>query len=89
MTSRRGFLGFIASLPFVGYVSDYVPVILTKRIFGGNPHISFAKCGTKKSRNKLKDLYCSPEAMEDIRNWSIYQKDEVTRREIYCGIPKE
>lgn len=84
MTSRRSFLGFIASLPFF----DWIPTS-KKRIFGGNSHIGFAKCGTEASRNKLKDLYISPEAMEDLRNWSVYQKDEITRREIYCGIPKE
>jgi DNA polymerase III delta prime subunit len=33
----------------------------------------------------LTDLYVSPEAMEDIRNWGIDQVDEVTRREIYTA----
>ena len=32
---------------------------------------------------RLSDLYCSPEAIEDIRNWGVDQIDEVTRREIY------
>lgn len=77
MTSRRSFLGFVASLPFF----DWIPTS-KKRIFGGNlKNVKFALCGTKESRNKLKDLYCSPEAMEDIRNWSVIEKD--TRREIY------
>ena len=35
------------------------------------------------NRGKLTDLYLSPEALEDIRNWGIDQVDEVTRREIY------
>ena len=35
------------------------------------------------SRGVMTDLYCSPEAIEDIRNWGIDQVDEVTRREIY------
>ena len=35
------------------------------------------------SRGAMSDLYCSPEAIEDIRNWGIDQVDEVTRREIY------
>ena len=35
------------------------------------------------SRGAMTDLYCSPEAIEDIRNWGIDQVDEVTRREIY------
>ena len=35
------------------------------------------------SRGAMTDLYCSPEAIEDIRNWGIDQVDEVTRRENY------
>lgn len=37
------------------------------------------------NRGMLTDLYVSPEAMEDIRNWGIDQLDEVTRREIYVA----
>jgi hypothetical protein len=37
------------------------------------------------NRGKLTDLYISPEAMEDIRNWGIDQVDETTRREIYTA----
>lgn len=37
------------------------------------------------NRGMLTDLYVSPEAMEDIRNWGIDQVDEVTRREIYTA----
>jgi hypothetical protein len=33
----------------------------------------------------LTDLYVSPEAMEDIRNWGLDQVDEITRREIYTA----
>jgi hypothetical protein len=36
-------------------------------------------------RGRLTDLYVSPEALEDIRNWGIDQVDEVTRREIYSA----
>ena len=35
------------------------------------------------NRGKLTDLYLSPEALEDIRNWGLDQVDEITRREIY------
>ena len=35
------------------------------------------------NRGSLTDLYLSPEALEDIRNWGIDQVDEGTRREIY------
>lgn len=37
------------------------------------------------NRGQLTDLYVSPEAQEDIRNWGIDQIDEVTRREIYVA----
>lgn len=37
------------------------------------------------NRGLLTDLYVSPEAMEDIRNWGLDVVDEVTRREIYLA----
>jgi hypothetical protein len=40
---------------------------------------------TSANRGLLTDLYVSPEAMEDIRNWGLDQVDEVTRREIYTA----
>ena len=36
-------------------------------------------------RGRLTDLYVSPEALEDVRNWGMDQVDEVTRREIYTA----
>ena len=36
-------------------------------------------------RGKLTDLYFSPEALEDIRNWGLDQVDDVTRREIFLA----
>jgi hypothetical protein len=43
--------------------------------------------GNSASNNRgiLTDLYVSPEAMEDIRNWGVDIVDEVTRREIYTA----
>lgn len=38
---------------------------------------------TSVNRGKLTDLYVSPEAIEDIRNWNVDQVDETTRREIF------
>jgi len=37
------------------------------------------------NRGRLTDLYVSPEALEDVRNWGLDQVDEVTRREIYIA----
>jgi hypothetical protein len=48
-----------------------------RRFVGGN--------STSVNRGMLTDLYVSPEAMEDIRNWGIDQVDEITRREIYVA----
>jgi hypothetical protein len=43
--------------------------------------------GNSSSNNRgvLTDLYVSPEAMEDLRNWNVDQVDEITRREIYTA----
>ena len=37
------------------------------------------------NRGRLTDIYLSPEALEDIRNWGVDQVDEITRREIYVA----
>ena len=37
------------------------------------------------SRSRLTDLYLSPEAIEDVRNWQVDQIDEITRREIFLA----
>ena len=37
------------------------------------------------NRGQLTDLYISPEALEDIRNWNVDQVDELTRREIFVA----
>jgi len=43
--------------------------------------------GNSSSNNRgiLTDLFVSPEAMEDLRNWGVDQVDEITRREIYTA----
>jgi hypothetical protein len=47
---------------------------IMRRNGGGN--------STSMNRSKLTDLFTSPEAQEDIRNWNVDQVDETTRREI-------
>jgi hypothetical protein len=37
------------------------------------------------NRGRLTDLYLSPEALEDIRNWGLDQLDETSRREVYVA----
>ena len=40
---------------------------------------------TSMNRGLLTDMYLSPEAVEDVRNWNVDQVDEVTRREIFVA----
>lgn len=40
---------------------------------------------TSLRRGKLTDLYMSIEALEDMRNWTLAEVDEVTRREIFTA----
>ncbi len=49
--------------------------VVMRRNGGGN--------STSVNRGELTDLFVSPEAMEDMRNWNVDQVDEITRREIY------
>lgn len=37
------------------------------------------------NRGQLTDLFMSPEAMEDMRNWNVDEVDEITRREIFTS----
>lgn len=37
---------------------------------------------TSLNRSRLTDLFISPEAQEDVRNWNVDQVDDVTRREL-------
>jgi hypothetical protein len=48
-----------------------------RRNAGGN--------STSVNRGKLTDLFISPEAQEDIRDWDLDQIDEVTAREIFVA----
>lgn len=41
--------------------------------------------GERPATHDLRDLYISPEAMEDIRNWGVDEIDEQTRKEILSG----
>lgn len=50
---------------------------IMRRNGGGN--------SSSQNRGRLTDIFLSPEALEDIRNWGIDQVDETTRREIYVA----
>lgn len=51
--------------------------LLMRRNGGGN--------STSLNRGELTDLYISPEAQEDIRNFDVSEVDEITRRELITG----
>ena len=72
----------------VVYDSDAAANQFTKRLVSLMKTVMRRNGGgnsTSTNRGLLTDLYVSPEAMEDIRNWGIDQIDEVTRREIYTA----
>lgn len=67
---RRNFLGLI-SFALLGILPKQTNAI-SKPLSNSHPPYT----------NKLKNLYISKEAMDDIRKWSVVIVDEV--REIYC-----
>lgn len=73
----------------VVYDSDAAAGQFTKRLVSLMKTVMRRNGGGNSSSNNrgmLTDLYVSPEAMEDIRNWGVDQVDEVTRREIYVAV---
>jgi hypothetical protein len=72
----------------VVYDSDAAAGQFTKRLVSLMKTIMRRNGGgnsTSNNRAVLTDLYLSPEALEDIRNWGLDQVDEITRREIYIA----
>lgn len=61
---------------------------LTKRIISLMKLVMRRNAGgnsASKDRGRLTDLFVSPEALEDIRNWGVDEVDEITRREIFLA----
>ena len=72
----------------VVYDSDASAGQFTKRLVSLGKTVMRRNGGgnsTSVNRGMLTDLYLSPEAMEDIRNWNVDQIDEVTRRQIFLA----
>ena len=72
----------------VVYDSDAAAGQFTKRLVSLMKTVMRRNGGGNSASNNrgiLTDLYLSPEAMEDIRNWNVDQVDEITRREIYIA----
>jgi hypothetical protein len=72
----------------VVYDSDAASGQFTKRLVSLLKTVMRRNGGGNSSSNNrgiLTDLFVSPEAMEDLRNWGVDQIDEITRREIYTA----
>jgi hypothetical protein len=70
------------------YDGDAASGQLTKRLFSLCKVVMQRNAGGNSSslrRGRLTDMYLSPEGQMDIRNWSIAEVDEFTRREIYLS----
>ena len=70
------------------YDGDATAGMFTKRIVSLMQTVMRRNSGGNSAsvgRGRLTDLYVSPEALEDVRNWGMDQVDEVTRREIYTA----
>jgi len=72
----RGFIGYDNAATAGQFTKRLISVLKTlmRRNAGGNT--------SSTNRGRLTDLYISPEALEDIREWDNTEVDEVTRREI-------
>lgn len=69
------------------YDADAAAGQLTKRVFSLGKSVMRRNGGGNSvtATGRLTDVYLSPEAVEDIRNWGIDQLDEVSRREVYMS----
>lgn len=77
--SDRNILVFDSNAAAGQFTKRLISLLKTvmRRNGGGN--------STSTGRSTLTDLYVSPEALEDIRNWGMDQVDEITRREIWVA----
>jgi hypothetical protein len=72
----RNIVVFDSDAPAGGFTKRLISLmkLVVRRNGGGN--------STSTNRGQLTDVYLSPEAIEDIRNWNMDEVDEVTRREL-------
>lgn len=70
------------------YDADATAGVFTKRLVSLMKNVMLRNAGgnaTSLGRGRLTDIFLSPEAIEDVRNWNLDQVDELTRREIYLA----
>ena len=77
---RRNFLKLLASVPlvvaaFIDYKSEAQQSEPSKPPEPMTGNVAFTPF-------ELQELYCSPEAMEDIKNWGVDEVDEKTQKEM-------
>lgn len=67
------------------YDADAAAGQFTKRLISLGKTVMLRNGGGNSvtATGRLTDLFLSPEAIEDVRNWGIDQLDEVSRREVY------
>lgn len=67
------------------YDADAAASQFTKRLISLMKTVVRRNAGGNSATNtgRLTDLYLSPEAVEDVRNWGVDQLDEISRREVY------
>lgn len=81
-------LSAAADRNIVVYDADATAGQFTKRLVSLLKTTMIRQSGGNKAsvkRGRLTDIFLSPEALEDIRNWGLDQVDEVTRREIFTS----
>jgi hypothetical protein len=72
----------------VVYDAAAAPGAFTKRLISLMQQVMRRSSGgnsTSLNRGRLTDIFMSPESLEDVRNWSSADIDEVTRREIFVN----
>lgn len=70
------------------YDADATAGFFTKRLVSLMKTVMVRNAGGNTAsvrKGALTDIFLSPEAVEDIRNWNVDQVDELTRREIYLA----
>ena len=88
MTDGTRFSQLVLTATFSSYDGDAAAGMFSKRLVSLMQTVMRRNSGGNSAsvgRGRLTDLYVSPEALEDVRNWGLDQVDEVTRREIYTA----
>lgn len=77
----------VADRDILVYDGDAAQGQLTKRLFSLLRSVMVRNGGGNSvtATGRITDVFLSPEAKEDIRNWGIDQLDDISRREVYMS----